>query len=297
MNEQPPIFLRIPLFYPLKPPSTCFSNIERHLITMERDPKLERNCVPMILKTFEVLERFREKPEGLTYTDLIDRNPDIPKISIYRILCSLEYLGYLQKDPHSNKFELGAKFIELGRITEKQQDIVRITRPYMEKLCQEYGENVNLVKLEGAEFVRLNLIEGSHPLRVMEYTSRSDDVYSSATTKTILALYSEEDKRQVVESLQFKQLTPHTISSKRAFYEELTKVAQIGYAVDDEENLLGVRCVSAPLRDHNGYPLAAISVTGPSFRITPERIPEIGRHLIGVTNEISEKFFGFNSRS
>jgi DNA-binding IclR family transcriptional regulator len=260
---------------------------------MRSEKKLHKNRVPMIVKTFEVVERLREHQEGLTYVEMIERNPEIPKISIYRILCTLESLGYLEKDPTTNRYGLGAKFFELGRIPEYRQDIIRITKPYMEELRAHYGENVNLVKLEAGEYVRLSLIEGTHPLRVMEVTSRSDDVYSSAATKIILAYCPEEMRREIVDNLKFKQLTPKTITSKRAFEAELEAVRKKGYALDDEENLLGVRCVGAAIRDHDGFPVAAISITGPSTRLTPKKIREMGRYIAEVTESISSKFFAF----
>lgn len=261
---------------------------------MESKEKLMKNRVPMIVKTFEIIERLREHPDGLTYMDLIARNPGIPRISIYRILCSLEILGYLEKDAITGKYCLGAKFIELGRVTESRQDIIRITKPFMEKLCHRYGENVNLVKLVEGEYVRLYQVEGTHPLRVIEMTSRYDDVYSSAATKTILAYLPAEECRKVVEEFQFKKLTPKTITHKKAFYKELETVRQYGFAVDDEENLMGVRCIGAAIRDREGYPIAAISVSGPSSRITSEVIPSIGSHLVEVTNAISKRFFAFD---
>ncbi|MCA9428720.1 MAG: IclR family transcriptional regulator [Candidatus Omnitrophica bacterium] len=247
----------------------------------------------MIVKTFDIIERLRENPDGLTYMDLVEKNPDIPKISIYRILCSLEVLGYLEKDPITAKYCLGAKFIELGRVTENRQDIIRVTRPFMQKLCHKYGENVNLVKLVDGEYVRLAQVEGTHPLRVMEMTSRYDDVYSSAATKIILAYLPEEECRAVVDMLKFKRLTHTTITSKKVFYRELEDVRRKGYAIDNEENLIGVRCIGAAIRDHDGYPIAGISVSGPTSRINDEKIDEIGRHLVDLTESISHRYFAF----
>jgi DNA-binding IclR family transcriptional regulator len=260
---------------------------------MESKEKLLKNRVPMIVKTFDIVERLREHPDGLTYMELVEKNPRIPKISIYRILCSLEVLGYLEKDPVSSKYCLGAKFIELGRVTENRLDLIRVTKPFMQKLCQKYGENVNLVKLVDGEYVRLAQVEGTHPLRVMEMTSRYDDVYSSAATKIILAFLPEDQCRAVVDMLHFKKLTPTTITSKKAFFRELEESRIKGYAIDNEENLIGVRCIGAAIRDHDGYPLAGISISGPTSRISDDKIDEIGRHLVQVTNLISHRFFAF----
>lgn len=260
---------------------------------MVQNDTLKKNLVPMILKTFQLLETFRESPEGVNYSDLIQRNPDIPRISIYRILCSLEYLGYIRKDEHSNRYELGAKFIELGRITEKRQDIIRFSLPEMEKLRDKYGENVNLIKIDRGEFVTLKTLEGTHPLRVTHLTDRREAVYSSASGKAILALMDEEERHNVLADLSFKKLTPRTVVPKERFIEELGHVRKAGYGIDDEENLIGVRCVAAAIRRDCGSPVAAMSVTGPVSRMTPDRIHTIAEDLMQITAALSSHFYGF----
>lgn len=260
---------------------------------MAQNNTLKKNLVPMILKTFQLLESFRERPEGVNYSDLIQRNPDIPRISIYRILCSLEYLGYIRKDEQTNRYELGAKFIELGRNTEKRQDIIRFALPEMEKLHDKYGENVNLIKIDRGEFVTLKTLEGTHPLRVTHLTDRREAVYSSASGKVILAFFDETERRDVLAGLSFKKLTPNTIVSKEKFFNALDRVRETGYGIDDEENLIGVRCVAAPIRGNNGKPLAAMSVTGPTPRMTMDLIRTIANDLLQITADLSHRFYGF----
>jgi len=260
---------------------------------MGQDATLKKNLVPMILKTFQILEGFREWPEGVTYSDLIQRNPGIPRISIYRILSSLEFLGYIRKDEHTNRYELGAKFIELGRITEKRQDIIRFSLPGMEKLRGKYGENVNLIRIDRGEYVTLKTLEGTHPLRVSHLTDRREAVYSSAAGKAFLAVVAEEQRQEILANLTFRKLTPHTLVPKRRFIEELKHVIEAGYAVDDEENLVGVRCVAAAIRGSQGEPLAAMSVTGPALRMTLDLIRIIAGDLMEVTADISSRFYGF----
>ncbi len=260
---------------------------------MGQDATLRKNIVPMIMKTFQILEGFREWPEGVTYSDLIQRNPDIPRISIYRILSSLEYLGYIRKDELTNRYELGAKFIELGRITEKRQDIIRFCLPEMERLRDKYGENVNLIRLDRGEYVTLKTLEGTHPLRVSHLTDRREAVYSSAAGKAFLALLSDEQQREILAKLNFRRLTPNTLVPKKRFTDELKRVKEVGYAVDDEENIIGVRCVAAAIRGSQGEPMASLSVTGPTSRMTYSLIQAIAVDLMEVTTSISLRFFGF----
>lgn len=260
---------------------------------MAKDTQTKKNIVPMILKTFQVLEAFRENPDGLTYMELINRYPNISRISVYRILCSLEDLGYLNKNEETNHYQLGAKFIELGKITERHQDILRIALPYMERVLQKYDENVNLYKIERGELIVLDTLECSHPLRVMEMRNRRTSVHSSATGKAIMAYLPEREAEELIDSLDMRKLTPNTISSKKALTQELNAILRQGFAYDNEENLIGVRCVGAAIRNHSGYPIAGLSVTAPAMRMPQAKLDEIGHYLFQIANEITENHLRF----
>jgi IclR family acetate operon transcriptional repressor len=110
----------------------------------------------------------------------------------------------------------------------------------------------------------------------------------------LLAFASEEEVRQVIGMQGLKSFTPKTITRITAFRSELGEVRRRGYAVDDEEFEEGLRCVGAPVRDHSGRVIAAISITGPAFRLTPERLTAIGNAVIRAAEELSA-VFGFKS--
>lgn len=256
--------------------------------------KPTKNLVPMLLKAFEILEAFRERRDGLTYMELVERYPRISKVSIYRILCSLEALGYLLKDDRSGKYELGTKFIELGKITEKRQDILRIALPYMERVLRKFGENVNLVKIESGELIYFATLEGNHPLRVTEMPSRRLAIHCSAVGKAILARLPEAEREETIGNLTLARLTPNTITSRRLLRQELEGIRVKGFALDNEENLIGVRCVGVPVVNAEGYPVAAMSVTGPTLRITQAKAGEIGPYLVSIVEELSRAHFGYS---
>lgn len=261
-----------------------------------RPPKKSeaKNIVPMILKTFNVIETLRSHPEGITYSELIKCHPEIPRISIYRIVCSLETVGYLQKDEKTSKYLLGSKFIELGRLIERRQDIIRILVPYMEQVVEQFDETVNLYKIENYELINLKSIEGTHPLRVIELHNRRNSIHSSASGKAIMAYMDEEARTELLQRLDFLRLTPATITSVKEMTQELDRILRRGFAYDNEENLIGVRCVSTAIRNLNGEPLAAVSVTAPAMRMPDERAEEIGRYMSRLSGEITQMHFGFH---
>ncbi|MEN6625554.1 MAG: IclR family transcriptional regulator [Candidatus Sumerlaeia bacterium] len=254
--------------------------------------RLEKNLVPMIMKTFEVLEVFRERPRGLTYMELVERYPRISRVSLYRILCSLDKLGYLRKDERTNRYELGTKFIELGRITEARQDVVRIAHPYMERVLSQFGETVNLARIQGKELVYLSIMEGWHPLRLFEIPNRQQAIYCSGVGKVILAYMTDEQREEMLDKVELKPLTANTITDKARLMEELDSIRLRGFSEDHEENIIGVSCVAAPILNGQGRCLAGMSVTGPTARNTPAKLIEIGTFLRSVTQELSREHFG-----
>ncbi len=245
-----------------------------------------QNVVPMLMKAFGVLEVFREHPEGLTYPELLLRLPKMSKASVYRILCSLEASGYMYKDPRTSLFHLGAKFIELGRITERRQDVLVRLAPYIQALVERFGETLNVARIENGELVYLKTVEGNHPVRVSALSSRRTAVYSSSVGKAILAGLPVGEQDAMIDQMTFEKLTQYTISTKRDFRSELALTAKRGYALDKEENLLGVRCVGVAVHDLEGRPVAAISITGPASRLPEAKLREIARYMSRVVRNV-----------
>ncbi|MCE5231368.1 IclR family transcriptional regulator [bacterium] len=256
--------------------------------------RLEKNLVPMIMKTFEVLEVFRERPRGLTYMELVERYPRISRVSLYRILCSLDKLGYLRKDERTNRYELGTKFIELGRITEARQDIVRIAHPFMEKVLNQFGETVNLARIQSKELVYLSILEGWHPLRLFEIPNRQQAIYCSGVGKAIMAFMTDEQRDELLDKMELKPLTANTITDKKRLLEELESIRVSGFSEDHDENIIGVSCVAVPILNGQGRAIAGMSVTGPTARNTPAKLIEIGTFLKNVAMELSREHFGLS---
>lgn len=251
----------------------------------------QKNLVPMVMRTFDVLEAFRERPHGLTYKDVLKRFPAIPSASAHRILCSLEAAGYLRKDARTSRYTLGVKFIEMGHLTEKRQDLTRIARPFMEGLLAEFGENVNLIKLENRELVYLTTLEGRQSLRVTEMRSRRQCIHSSASGKILMAFMPAEELHDLLADLDLAPLTPNTITSTAGLMAELGRIKRQRHAVDAEENILGVSCVASVILNVDHEPVAAMSVSAPTFRLTNGKMEEIAARLIEVTRQISTEFF------
>lgn len=256
----------------------------------------ERNVVPMLVKGLEILDAFREHPKGLTYSEVVKIYPQYSRVSIFRILCSFAQHSYLERTRGSNRFVLGAKFMELGRIAEERIDLLPLSTPYMEELRSKFNENVNLGKVENFELIYLKSLESAHALRVIEMPNRRVAVYCSALGKAILAHLGDEQIDEYLRVTPLKMLTRTTIVRGAELRRELKRIRQQGYAVDNEENLEGVICVGVPIFDGDNHPLAALSVSGPSLRMRAERrLPMIGA-LQKACRNISAKYSNKRSR-
>lgn len=241
-----------------------------------------QNTVPMVMKALEILDAFRDHPEGLTYSELLALMPEVSKVSVYRILCSLVASGYMYKDARSNLFQLGAKFLELGRITERGQDLLVLLRPKIEALLEKFGETINVVRIENGELINVSTLEGRHALRVAALSNRSNILYSSAAGKAILAAFPADEQSATIDGIRFERLTPNTVATKRELRSDLASILKRGYALDREENLLNVRSVAIAVRNAEGYPIAAVDVTGPAFRLPEAKMHEIGRDMVAT---------------
>lgn len=245
-----------------------------------------KNVVPMLMKAFQLLEVFREHPVGVAYPELLTLLPGISRVSTYRILCSLVAAGYMYRDPRTTRYHLGAKFIELDRVTERQQDVLVRTRPFLEAFVDEFGETANVGRIENGELVCLTTLEGTHRLRVGALANGRMAIYSSALGKAILAAMPSEEQDAILDELQFERLTSSTVASRRDLRAQLAATARRGYALDKEETLLGVRSVGVAVRDLHGYPVAAISITGPASRLPESRLREAGRFMSAVVHDV-----------
>ncbi len=223
---------------------------------------------------------------------MVQRFDDIPPASIYRILCSLNAAGYLMRDDRTGRFELGVKFVEMGHLSERRQDVIRHARPHMELLLKEFGENVNLIKVQDVELVYLVTMEGEHPLRVAEMRNRRQCVHSSASGKIVLAYLPRQELTQRLSELALVKLTPHTITDHGALIEELERIRKRRFSLDAEENILGISCVASIILSRDGYPVAAMSVSAPTFRMSPRTVEHIAERLIEECAQVSRSCFG-----
>jgi DNA-binding IclR family transcriptional regulator len=162
-------------------------------------------------------------------------------------------------------------------------------RPILQKLWTATGETVNLAILDGQQILYLDVIESSHTFRLSSQVGVRRPVYCTALGKAMISQLPADELKELLASLTFERFTPHTLTQPAKLCKELEKMRSQGYAVDDEEAVLGARCVAAPIFDANNKVVAAVSVSGPLTRVTAEKAPMIGALLKKAAHAISRR--------
>lgn len=244
--------------------------------------------IQSIDRALQVLELFTmEKPEwGVTE---ISQALNLYKSSVHNILSTLEEREFIKKDPISEKYRLGIKFLLLGNIVDQQIDVKQEAIPYIGKLVKEFNETVHLGILDGNEVLSIDQEDSRQSLRSHINVGQRAPLYCTAVGKALLAYQPKDKVSSVIKETGLKRYTENTITDPEELKEELKKIRKQGYAVDNIEHDEGVRCVAAPIRDYTGEVIASLSVSGPASRINEKSIPVIAKRVKEYCQEISKK--------
>jgi IclR family KDG regulon transcriptional repressor len=248
--------------------------------------------VKSVFRTIKILEFLGDK-ESPTVTD-ISRDLHFPKSTVHALLATLEKENIVVKDQH-NKYHFGLKLFELGNMAQADLEIRKVASPFMKRLNAELDETVHLTVLEGNEVLYIECFESSKRLRTYSVIGVRAPLYCTSVGKAILAFLEQDEREQILRTIKFEKFTENTITDQSFLMDELHTIAQRGYAVDNMEHEEGLRCIGAPIRNHTGKVFAAISVSGPSQRITLGNVSEIGKVVIAQAEKISEQL-GYRKR-
>ena len=175
----------------------------------------------------------------------------------------------------------------MGRAVHDQSDLRAEARPYLQRLTDLSGETSNLMVLHQDEVMYIDQVQSPRLVRMFAEIGRRVPLHSTGGGKAILASMPAPERCGLLAARPLVAVTPHTINSIDRLEHALEEVRSKGYAVDDEEQEEGVRCVAGPVRDHGGKVVGALSLSGPTTRMTRERIEELGRLVARTCVEFS----------
>jgi len=250
--------------------------------------------IKVLDKTFSILDILLQHGSTMHMTEIAEKLGFYPS-TIHRILDTLRHWGYVEQDPKSQKYRLGLKLLELGMAKLHQMDLAREATPYLKELVKQCNETVHLGVLEGGEVLYLAKEESSQTIRMISYVGKRAPLHCTALGKVLLAYLSAEERKKILEEKVLPRLTENTITDKMELEQELDKVREQGFALDREENEKDVRCVAAPIRNHQGEAIAAISISSPIFRLDKNVQNSLKEALIETSKKISMRL-GYNSK-
>jgi DNA-binding IclR family transcriptional regulator len=250
--------------------------------------KLKEYSVPSIERALSVLECLARAKRGFSLSE-VRRRLRIPKSSAHLILATLERRGFLQKNAKTGRYTFGLQLVSLSRSALENLDLREEAKPFLRSLMQESGFTVHMAVLERDEAVIIEKVEAPGLVRLASWIGRRLDVNCTGVGKVLLAFLPEDELDHLLRTKEFARHNSRTIISKSALRRELKRVKQLGYALDNEEDEPGVRCIGAPVFDENGKAAAAISVAGTTSQIGIDRVPNLARQVKRAARGVSSR--------
>jgi IclR family KDG regulon transcriptional repressor len=250
------------------------------------------NLVQTIERISAILDLVGENPKGVSIRQ-VSSQLDLPKGTVHRLLSSLIYVGYIRQDPASRNYFLGLKLLDLGGLVAAQLDLRKIAAPLLHSLADETKETVHMVVWDQGEVVYIEKVEPLTDMGGLRMASRvgsRNPAHSCAVGKIFLSYLSPNELEDFISVKGLPARTSNTITNGVALKQELETIRELGYALDNEENEKGIRCIGAAALSESGKPVAAISVSGPAFRVTRKVAQDILRKkVVETAAEISRR--------
>lgn len=246
----------------------------------------------LVSRLFQIIEYMAASNDWVSLRGMA-RELHINAASAFRILNSLKELGYVRQDPNDSKYQLTLKIAGVSAQVLEKVQLRQIAHPHLQNLTSITNETTHLAILDGNEFVYIDKVDNTQAMRMRSRVGQRGQLYCTAVGKSMLAFIPESDLSKILASLKFQPVTDNTITDPKKFQEQLAQIRRLGYAIDDEENELGIRCIGSPIYDHAGRLAGALSISGWTITMTRERIPQLAPALIQMCQRISSEL-GFN---
>lgn len=253
----------------------------------ETTKEKEAGLIGSLFKGLGVFDMFQPDRPVITVGE-IATHLGLHKSSASRIAATLVAAGYLRTAPKANGFHLGGKLTRLGSLAAIEPLLNSVAEPVMQRLVDQLGETCHTGVLDGREAVTVALLDGSFAIRMHSWIGKRSQAHVTAMGKVLLAGLSEVAIDKLYQSEEcLLHPTPHSIATVTQLKKQLATVRQQGYALDDEELELGLRCVAAPIRDHDDRVVASLTIAGSTARIAPKNLQTYVKRVKEAAAQIS----------
>lgn len=247
---------------------------------------MEKPGVQSLERAFTLLEILCKSPGGMAIHQL-SAITGLHKSTVHRLLGAMAERGYVRR-VGDGVYRAGMRLCELSDYIQENLDVVELARTPMERLSRRTGETVHLVERDGGEVVYIYKVESIHgAIRMVSRIGMRRPMYCTGMGKAILAYQGDGQILDYWNAVEHRSYTPHTIVRQEAFLREIQEIRRRGYALDNEENELGVRCVAAAIPAWHGGVSHALSISAPVSRMTDERVAALAPQLLAVRDEIA----------
>lgn len=251
-------------------------------------PTAKTPTVPALERGLAILELIARSRNGLTFSQ-VSRSLDFPKSSIHCLLVTFERLGYLLRLESSGRFVAGLNLLRIATAASHGITLRQKAGPLLSELAQRTGLTVHMALLENNEALLIAKVEPSGTRPVATWVGKRIDYHCTSLGKALIAWMSDEEIYRLVKERNMLRHNENTISTLARLKEDLMRTRRLGYAVDDEEEEIGIRCVGAPVSSGSAKAEAAVSVSGTVDQIRTEDIPSMGALVQDVASEMSRR--------
>jgi DNA-binding IclR family transcriptional regulator len=242
-----------------------------------------------------ILEAVADLDGGASLAD-VARRTDLARSTTHYLMQALVTYGYLRQEPGGRNYQLGLRAWRLSGRSLSIEQTAAVAMPILDELCRLTHESVAIGICQNDAVTLVATRDTDGPVRVVQSVGARRPIHCTALGKVLMAWLPDAERARFVKSLRFEQLTPKSIAQRATFERELRRVRSSGYAIDDEEFIVGVRCLAAPVFDEAGQVAMALSVIGPKHRMTHHRLRECRPLVLECARKLGARF-GLTSQS
>lgn len=254
------------------------------------DDKREQNTIKALDRALVALKTLSQM-RGATLSELADALDQAPA-TVYRVLQTLEGRGMVEMEAATQTWHVGAEAFLIGSAFLRRTNLVERARPILRRLMEETGETANLGVARGDQVLFVAQAETHDVLRAFFPPGTMSPMIASGVGKALLAVLPEDRRAAILAAGPVEPFTPKTLTDRAALAADLAETARRGYAIDDEERTLGMRCVAAPVFDPAGEAVAGVSVSGPSIRLATEDLTAIAGRVRQAADDLTAAIGG-----
>ncbi len=247
--------------------------------------------VQSLTRALSLLERLSETDMGLSLSD-VSASMGLAPSTAHRLLNTMLQTGFVEFDDEQGLWSVGVKSFSIGNAYLKKRNFVVQARPFMKELMLESGETCNLAIREDNEVIFLSQVECLETMRMVVRLGSRGPVHATGVGKALLAALPEEEALSIVAGVGMEKLTSRTLITPTELKEELAKIRKQGFSMDEEEQKEGLICFAANIYDEFKEAIAAVSISGPSVRVTQERYPRLSAQVMEAAAKITHAIGG-----